>query len=222
MNHFDHEDSANDSQYSTTVDDNASISSYSESVMDGESSESNSDSEEEDIIIEFDDFSDDEDDEIALDLIYNDDNDHLDSEKTHSQYYIGFCKFLKKPNLFLMLTTVSPKTFYKYQYYHVLKYLYYYSSVRLLNPTLDIMQLKILDDGTYSVVLKTHWIRLIQRHWRKIVGQRMEVIKSRKKVASICWRQTTGRWPHGLNILPGIKGMLRQYSKPLKIYTFGH
>uniref|UniRef100_A0A6C0JJ55 Uncharacterized protein n=1 Tax=viral metagenome TaxID=1070528 RepID=A0A6C0JJ55_9ZZZZ len=210
--HHNDGDGCPDTDDSSTVDENESISSYSESVMDNESIESNSDSEEEDIIIEFDDFSDDEEDEIALDLIYNDDKEHLDSEKTHSQYYIGFCKFMRKPNLLLMLTTVSPKAFYKYQYCHVLKYLYYYSSVRLLNPTLDIMQLKILDDGTYSVILKTYWIRLIQRHWRIIIGQRTEVIKGRKKVASICWRQTTGRWPHGLNILPGIKGMLRQYQ----------
>lgn len=202
----------NDSDESSTVDENESISSYSESVMDNESIESNSDSEEEeDIIIEFDDFSDDEEDEIALDLIYNDDSEHLDSEKIHSQYYIGFCKFIRKPNLFLMLTTVSPRTFYKYQYCHVLKYLYYYSSVRLLNPALDIMQLKILDDGTYSVILKTYWIRLIQRHWRKTMGQRREIVKGRMKVGSIYWRQTTGRWPHGLNTLPSLKGLLRDY-----------
>jgi len=147
----------------------------SESNVSSVSSESDND-----VVIEFDEFSDDEDDEIEIERIYNEDVHHLDSDKTHGKCYIGLCKYMPNQNLFLMLNTISSRTYFRHNIVHVLKYLYYYGSVRLVQPKIEIMKLEVLDDGTYSVVLKTYWIRLIQRHWRRIYAKRQAILNARK------------------------------------------
>jgi len=158
------------------------------------------------IIIEFDEYSDDEEDDDIIDEIYNREQLFLDSEKQNGQYYIGLAKHMKSRN------TISTKTIYKYSYIHVLKYLYYYSLTRLYQPNVEIMKLYILNDGTYSVVLKTHWIRLIQRHWRKALQIRKQIMKKQMNLRSLYHREIYGRFPNGLNKLPMLTGLMSQYA----------
>jgi len=205
---------------SSSDDDTLSVSDesdYNDNPLLESSSDSESlvseDSDIESVIIEFDDFSDDEGDEIAVDRIFDEDEHHLDSEKLDGHYYVGLYKHMPRPGLYLMLNSISPRTFFRYHYYHVLKYLYYYSSVRLFQPKIEIMKLAILSDQTYSVILKTHWISLIQRHWRSVLKKRKEIICGRMKPASLLWREVTGKFPHGLNVFPGLIGLMRHYSK---------
>jgi hypothetical protein len=163
------------------------------------------------IIIEFDEYSDDEEDDDIIDEIYNREQLFLDSEKQNGQYYIGLAKHMKSRNI-ILLNTISTKTFYKYSYIHVLKYLYYYSLTRLYQPNVEIMKLYILNDGTYSVVLKTHWIRLIQRHWRKALQIRKQIMKKQMNLRSLYHREIYGRFPNGLNKLPMLTGLMCQYA----------
>lgn len=163
------------------------------------------------IIIEFDEYSDDEDDEYTIDEIYSREQLFLDSEKQHGKYYIGLSKHMKSRHI-LLLNTISAKTFYKYSYIHVLKYLYYYSLVRLYQPNVEIMKLYILNDGTHSVVLKTHWIRLIQRHWRKALQMRKQIMKKQMLISSLYHREIYGRFPNGINTLPMLTGLMSRYA----------
>lgn len=176
------------------------------------SSDSNSDDglSNDSIIIEFDQYSDDEEDEYTIDEIYRDEQNFLDSEKQNGHYYIGLYKNMKYQNN--LLNAISAKTFYKYSFIHVLKYLYYYSLVRLYQPNVEIMKLYILNDGTYSVVLKTHWIRLIQRHWRKALLLRKQIMKKQMYVSSLYHREIYGRFPNGLNKLPMLSGLMNRYT----------
>jgi hypothetical protein len=177
------------------------------------SSDSNSDDglSNDSIIIEFDQYSDDEEDEYTIDEIYRDEQNFLDSEKQNGHYYIGLYKYMKYQNN-LLLNAISAKTFYKYSFIHVLKYLYYYSLVRLYQPNVEIMKLYILNDGTYSVVLKTHWIRLIQRHWRKALQMRKHIMKKQMLVRSLYYREIHGKFPYGLNNMPMLTGLMSQYA----------
>jgi hypothetical protein len=177
------------------------------------SSDSNSDDglSNDSIIIEFDQYSDDEEDEYTIDEIYRDEQNFLDSEKQNGHYYIGLYKYMKYQNN-LLLNAISAKTFYKYSFIHVLKYLYYYSLVRLYQPNVEIMKLYILNDGTYSVVLKTHWIRLIQRHWRKALLMRKQIMKKQMLVRSLYYREIHGKFPYGLNNMPMLTGLMSQYA----------
>jgi len=163
------------------------------------------------VLIEFDEYSDDYDDIDIIDEIYSREQIFLDSEKQNGQYYIGLAKHMKSRQI-LLLNAISAKTLYKYSYIHVLKYLYYYSLVRLYQPNVEIMKLYILNDGTYSVVLKTHWIRLIQRHWRNALHLRKQIMKKQMHLSSLYHREIHGKFPRGLNNMPMLSGLMSQYA----------
>jgi len=57
-------------------------------------------------------------------------------------------------------------------------------------------------------VLKTFWIRLVQRTWKRIYKERKEIFQRRRIISSLKHRELTGRWPHGLHVMPSVYGML--------------
>jgi|UniRef100_A0A6C0CLB0 hypothetical protein len=77
----------------------------------------------------------------------------------------------------------------------------YYSSIfiNLLNKNiigLQIIQPIEIDD--YSMcIIKTHWIRLIQRRWREIKKKR---IKAKKNIFNLRHREIYGKFPQSCNI----------------------
>jgi hypothetical protein len=168
----------------------------------------NESSDEETVLIEYDEYSDDEEDEFILDEIYHEERHHNNMEKQHGKIYIGICKYFKDSKSFILLNTVSLRTFYKNTYYDVLKYLYYFGTIRYNQPKIDLMKLIILEDGTYSVIIKTHWIRIIQRCWRNILKKRNEIMYLRTKVESLCYREIYGLFPRNCNSFPTIHGLL--------------
>lgn len=58
------------------------------------------------------------------------------------------------------------------------------------------------------VIIKTFWLRLIQRTWKKIYKNKKIILEKRCNVECILHRRTTGKWPNDCNKLPTIKGML--------------
>ena len=119
------------------------------------------------------------------DDIYEEDSSFLEEDKIHKHYYIGIAS-----EDLLLLSTISPKTFYKYDYQLVRQYLNDYSIQESPPRNIDIFQLEI-QNNTYHVILKTHWIRLIQRRWKKIVQNRLNY---RKRLDSIFYFQTHGKY----------------------------
>lgn len=120
-----------------------------------------------------------------IDDIYEEDSSFLEEDKVNKQYYIG----ISSKDL-LLLSTISPKTFYKYDYQLVQQYLNDYSIQESEPRNIEIFQLDI-QNNTYQVILKTHWIRLIQRRWKKIVQNRLVY---RKRLDSIFYFQTHGKY----------------------------
>jgi hypothetical protein len=57
-------------------------------------------------------------------------------------------------------------------------------------------------------ILKTFWIRLIQRKWKKIHAQKKQILMKRMNPSNIIFWQQTGRWPLYCNVMPGIRGMM--------------
>ena len=68
-------------------------------------------------------------------------------------------------------------------------------------------------DEEFVAIIKTIWIRLIQRTWKKIYNLRKEVLSKRCKIESFRYREIHGYWPHSCNHLPTISGMLSNLSK---------
>ena len=60
-------------------------------------------------------------------------------------------------------------------------------------------------------IIKTFWLKWIQRAWKKTYSQRQAVLKERKSVVALKTKEITGMWPGHCSRLPGLKGML--YNK---------
>ena len=153
-----------------------------------------------------------------------------DSDKTDSQYYIGF-EYKNKPmDTFILSVAVSAKTFLNYSYYDVWNYLSEYNVIHpddmyeqyfegipngglfYIRPKINIMKLHILPCGTHSVSIKTHWIRLIQRHWIKQVEKRKQILLRRRSPPEVRYREIHGKYAPYLRNLPGLQGMLSDYT----------
>jgi hypothetical protein len=152
----------------------------------------------------------DSDDEIS-DRIYNDDESTVEAIKTNGTYYLGcVCKCL------LLEMIISPRILYKYTYRQIREYMLQYSvssCCRLYGkkPTVDIIVLDIQDE-VYHAVIKTFWIRLVQRHWKKTYKQQRDILKLRKSWENQRHFQLHGRYITGSNYTPSLRGMMAQYS----------
>ncbi len=159
-------------------------------------------------------YTDDEhEEEYVIDYIYHEECDFIDTEKLNQHYYIGICNYLPINNAIIYGNAIQPKTFFKYSYIHTLSYLQLYSIFRIRKPKVDIMQLVIREDSTYTIVIKTHWLRIIQRTWRRIYNTRKEIWNKRMKLASRRLFELSGRYPQDASYIPTLRGMLQPYKK---------
>lgn len=159
-------------------------------------------------------YTDDEhEDEYVIDNIYRDESDYLDTEKQEGHYYIGVAGCISTSAI-LYANSIRPQSFFKYSYAHSLSYLQLYSIFRIRRPRIDIMKLSILDDSTHVAILKTHWLRIVQRTWRKIYNERKIVVKKRMMPETRRLFEISGRYPQYASYMPTIKGMLNTYKKP--------
>jgi hypothetical protein len=72
----------------------------------------------------------------------------------------------------------------------------------------EIAECIILPTGENIVIIKTMWIKFIQRKWKKVYAARQHIIKCRGCPSSLSTRSLTGKWPRHCLILPGLTGML--------------
>ena len=150
------------------------------------------------------------------DALNEEDHHHFYSEKEHNKYYIGLHYYNSYYNYKypILASTLSNNLFFKYPFPVVLRYLQLYNLHKSNKPILNIMKLDIKDDDTHSVVIKTYWIRLIQRHWKKRYQKILEFINIMKNPSSIKYSQIHGRLPNNINMSEcTIHGMLSQYAK---------
>lgn len=72
----------------------------------------------------------------------------------------------------------------------------------------EIAECFYLSDGECVAILKTFWIKIIQRKWKNILAKRREIIKLRCQIKSILYREINGKWPRNCLEYPGLKGMM--------------
>lgn len=65
-----------------------------------------------------------------------------------------------------------------------------------------------LSGGECVAILKTFWIRIIQRAWKRVYLQRMAINSRRMNIESLQHRMLTGRWPDNCLRMPGLYGLL--------------
>ena len=154
--------------------------------------------------------------EEMIDRIYFHEEDFLDSEKEDKHYYIGNSRVSQDKLYILYANAVTPTTFFRFDINHVKSYLHDYS-IFVTNSNIDIMKLFILDDHTYTVVIKTYWLKIIQRHWKKIYSQRKYCISRRRQIKTMMYVERNGMYPYDCHSMPGLQGMLMSYDKKLLI-----
>ncbi len=80
------------------------------------------------------------------------------------------------------------------------------SNLNFIKP--EIAECIYLETHECVAILKTFWIRIIQRTWKNVMRKRTEVISERSRPYSIRIHETTGQWPKTCSVYPGLKGML--------------
>ena len=153
-----------------------------------------------------------ESDDEEYDELYQEDSMHIYSEKIDNNYYIGLAKYNLVNKIIMMVNSVSSRVFFRHPYKLISEYLAKYSIIRTKNAKVHIMKLCVLPDETYSVILKTYWIKLIQRHWKKAYRERKRIIKARMIFNNRRINEITGKYPYGLNRIPSIYGLLSNYK----------
>lgn len=154
-----------------------------------------------------------EDDDATINAIFQDDNRHLDSDKNDGCYYVGIYKHISKSGNFLYINSVSGNIFTKYPVDKIQEYLHSYSIMLRRCSSIEIMQLYIRND-VYYVVLKTFWIRIIQRLWRQRVDKYKQNQEKKMLPKNMRYKEIHGKYPKELNYLPKLHGMLSHYKKP--------
>jgi hypothetical protein len=135
--------------------------------------------------------------------------EYIDCINNH--YYIGsYClmKDLEENTILLFGRKVNLPTFYAFSNYELSTYIYYCSGFQYsTKPTIEIMQIQIDESGLYTAVLKTFWIKIIQRTWKKRMAEKKQYLSYLKKnILSILntYQRTTSRLPKP----PGLRGLL--------------
>jgi hypothetical protein len=85
-----------------------------------------------------------------------------------------------------------------------------YKNIILKQPYIkaEIAQCVYLENQECVAILKTFWIKLIQRTWKNILQKRTSILQKRANIISLKHRELTGRWPNDCINYPELRGML--------------
>jgi hypothetical protein len=128
-----------------------------------------------------------------------------EQDKINGHCYIGVCYGNRYK--IMLLSSISPKSFFRFPFHIVKQYLSHYYLPRKIN----ILKLCVEKDETYTVILKTYWLRLIQRHWRNVFKKREKIYNLRKSLTALRKMELTGQYLPGLRQVPDLRGMLSCY-----------
>lgn len=73
----------------------------------------------------------------------------------------------------------------------------------------EIVQRVKLATGEYAAILKTFWLKIIQRTWKKVFAERNKMMEMRKSLHHLRYRSIHGCWSFECRNIPTVVGMLR-------------
>jgi len=154
----------------------------------------------------------DSDNDNDYDSIYQEEELFVDSEKSEGQYIIGLTNKCNHTFGDIYSSGVTAKTLFKFSFQNIVRYLYLNSVSMIRNPRVEIVKIHIDENKTYIALKKTYWLRLVQRHWKKLCIQKNDIIKKRMRISSLYHREISGKWPLDCLHFPNCKGILSQYT----------
>ena len=136
-------------------------------------------------------------DQIGFDeeLLYVNDEE---PECIHGKYYLSsvFCisPKIETPEQLLIDKRIDRKLFFKYDYHYIREYTHLYPEEFYFTNQVEIVQV-LIEDGCCTAVIKTGWIKKIQRAWRRTLQKREQWLNDFKKnvVKKIDFFQRTGK-----------------------------
>jgi len=138
--------------------------------------------------------------------LFREERHFLDTEKTDGGYYIALCEYYPDYNYIMLLTAISANSFMKYPFLVIKKYLRMYSVMKVRDTKVNIVKLNIIPhDEVYRVVIKTYWIRIVQRHWRRVYREKTDWSIRDLYMSMLKGGKIAGK--------PGLRGMLSVYGK---------
>jgi uncharacterized protein YifE (UPF0438 family) len=152
----------------------------------------------------------DEDEENSYESIYLSEEISENEEKIHGNYYIGTIlnvRRVKANHDTLLDMNVSAKTFFNHTFCEMTKYFNSHSWPRGSSKSIEIMKLDMKKDE-YCVIIKTHWIRLVQRTWKRVFIERKRILKQRMSINCQRYFEMRGQYPNYASNIPEIHGML--------------
>ena len=162
--------------------------------------------------LEYDDYI----DEI-FEILSEEDEERMEGEIIIGTYWLSLNEvYGKERHIWLLHASVSPENFMNFHIDDISMYLApQYVIPELHRYTPGILKVKrVYDEGQEnyysSIIDKTYWLRIIQRTWKRIMNERKRILKERCGLNSLFTREITGKWPDGLNCLPGLEGCLNK------------
>ena len=149
-----------------------------------------------------------------IDNVYYEDEDYQEQEIPDGGYVLGLCKYYGgNTNDYILVNKVSVSSFFKFLYEDVISFLRSYSLINTHYTDIDLIKLQYTYDNEgsmiYRCVIKTGYIRIIQRAWRRVLKRRREIWKKRCSPKYLIERQIHGYWISSeIAELPSIYGML--------------
>jgi hypothetical protein len=137
----------------------------------------------------------------------------INEEKESGKYYLGATRYLPNNNgIILLEISVSVRTFLLYPFHEIITYLSLHSMFphRYIEYC-DIIQLEIGEQGVYTCIIKTYWLRLVQRTWKRVFQEKCEYRKKIKKIENLEIRAIGGRFSRNIGKCPSLRGLMSKY-----------
>jgi hypothetical protein len=155
----------------------------------------------------------DSDNDTLYDIVYDiadKEEEYIDSEKQHGKYYVGVSVYNTDTNSIQLSAVVSVSTLFAYDVRAIRMYLEEYSMLCAFDTfsPIHIMKLDIKPDGEYCIVIKTFWLKIIQRAWKKQFAKWKYTVQMRGSIQSQYYFSIHGRYPQELRHIPGLRGIL--------------
>lgn len=150
--------------------------------------------------------------------IYEQEQEFTQTEITHGKIYLGCYSFQIHINLKINIVygcVISINSFLNYNGTLIGIYLTEYDTTTIRNEisNIDLLKLYIKPNGDCFIVVKTFWIRIIQRVWKRIYKENVYKNNLRKTIASLRYFEVNGKYIKSARNVYGLSGMLSFLQK---------
>lgn len=84
-----------------------------------------------------------------------------------------------------------------------------YRNILTINAgKIEIAHCIYLDTSEMVAILKTFWLKIIQRKWKSVFIERKMIKRLRMRIASVIYKEINGKWPPECEYMPSLEGML--------------